>query len=129
MRRKPESRVGRTLDVFNQNLAGTRAGVRLANGVDGNNPEAVALQRSEAGHRELRGGVEGVGVIDPDPVRLALILDLDDVALDGASSVPLRGLPGQRDAVLRLVCNLRSRGHARRSWSEEQKRQSFHNMP
>lgn len=110
---KPEWR--RTLDVFNQNFASTWAGVRLANGVDGDNPEAVALQRTEAGHRELRGGMEGVGVIDPDPVRFALILNLDDVALDGASSVPLGGLPGKCDAVLRLVCNLRSSRHAGRS--------------
>lgn len=109
-------REGRTLDVFYQNFARTRAGVGLADGVDGDDPEAVTLQRTEAGHRELGGGVEGVGVVDPHPVRLALILDLDDVALDGASSVPLRRLPGQRDAVLGLVCDLRGSRHAGRSW-------------
>lgn len=93
MKRKPERRGGRTLDVFNQNFASTWAGVRLANVVDSNNPEAVTLQLTEAGHSELRGGMEAIGVIDPHPIRFALILNLDDVALNGASSIPLRRLP------------------------------------
>lgn len=113
--RKPECTVGRTLDVFNQNFASTWAGVRLANVVDGNNPEAVTLQLTEAGHSELRGGMEGVRVIDLDPIRFALILNLDDVAFNGASSIPLRRLPGKCDAVLCLICNLRSSRHAWRS--------------
>lgn len=46
-----------TLDVFNQNLAGAGTGVRLADVIDRNDPEAVAFQLTETGHGELGGGV------------------------------------------------------------------------
>lgn len=113
--------MGHTLNVFNQNFAGAWAGVRLANIIDSDDSEAVALQGAETGHGELSGGVEGVWVIHPHPVGFALILDLNDVALDGASSVPLWRLPGQCDAVPRLISNLRSGRHTRRGWSKERK--------
>lgn len=115
MMTKPESRAGPTLNVFNQNFASAWAGVRLANVIDSNDPEVVALQCTETGHSEFSGGMEGVWVIHLDPVRFALILNLNDVALNGASSIPLWRLPGQRDTVLCLICNLRSSRHARRS--------------
>lgn len=120
MMRKPESRVGPTLNVFNQNFASAWAGVRLANVIDSNDPEVVALQCTETGHGEFSGGMEGFWVIHLDPVRFALILNLNDVALNGASSIALWRLPGQRDTVLCLICNLRSGRHAWRSCSKEQ---------
>lgn len=121
MVRNPECGAEHTLDVFNQNLASAGAWVRLAHIIDSDDPEVVALQCPEAGHRELCGGVEAVWVVHTDPVRFALILDLNDVAFDGASSIPLWRLPGQRHAVFGLISNLRSCRHTGRSWSEEHK--------
>lgn len=121
MVRNPECGAERTLDVFNQNFAGAGAGVRLAHVIDSDDPEAVALQCPEAGHRELCGWVEAVWVVHTDPVRFALILDLNDVAFDGASSIPLWRLPGQCNTVLGLISDNRSSRHTGRSWNEEHK--------
>lgn len=108
-------RVKHTLDVFNQNLAGAGARVRFANIVYSNDPEAVAFQLTETRHSELSGGVQGVWVVHLHPVRFPFILDLNDVALNGTSTVPLWWLPGQSDTVLCLISNHRSSRHAGRS--------------
>jgi len=57
-----------TLDVLNQDFAGAGAGVGFANVVDSDDPEAVALQLTEAGNGKLCGGVQAVDVVDPHPV-------------------------------------------------------------
>lgn len=107
-------RVKHTLDVFNQNLASAGARVRFTNVVYSNNPEAMAFQLTETRHSELSGGVQGV--VHLHPVRFPFILDLNDVPLNGTSTVPLWWLPGQSDTVLCLISNHRSSRHAGRSW-------------
>lgn len=119
--RNPECGVVHTLNVFHQNFAGAWAGVRLANVIDSDDPEAVALQLTETGHSEFSGGMKGVWVIHPNPIGFALILNLNDVAFNGASSIPLWRFPGQGDTVLCLISNLRSSRHTWRSWSKEDK--------
>lgn len=113
--------MGRTLNVFNQNFAGAWAGVRLPNIIDSDDPEAVALQLTETGHSELSGGMEGVWVVHPYPVGFALILNLNDVAFNRASSILLWRLPGQCDTVLCLIGNYRSSRHTWRSWCKKDK--------
>lgn len=56
------------MDILDQNLAGAGAGVGFADVVDGDDPEAIALQLTEAGNGELSRGVRGVGVVHPYPL-------------------------------------------------------------
>lgn len=60
--------MGRTLDVFNQNLSSAGAGVRLANVIDSDDPEVVALKLAEIWNGELGGGAQAVCVIHTHPV-------------------------------------------------------------
>lgn len=50
--------------------------------------------------------MELVGGVHPPPVRRALLVDLDDVTLDGAATISVRWAPGECDAALGLVFNL-----------------------
>lgn len=59
---------GLTVDILNQNLTGAGAGIRLANVIDCDYPEAVAFELTEAGHSELSGGVQVLGIVDTHPV-------------------------------------------------------------
>lgn len=108
-----------TLNVFHQNLAGPRAGVRLSDVIDSNDPEAVAFKCPQVWHGELSGGMKRFRIIDTDPVGFSLILNLDDIAFNGASPVLLWWLPGQSDTVLGLVSHHRSCRHAWWSWKEK----------
>lgn len=51
--------------------------------------------------------MELVGGVHPPPIRRALLVDLDDVTLDGAAAVFVWWAPGERDAALGLIFNLR----------------------
>ncbi|KAF3843847.1 hypothetical protein F7725_002696 [Dissostichus mawsoni] len=66
----------------------------------------------QVGDGDLRQGVELIGGVDPPPIRRALFVHLDDVALDGAASVSVGGDPAQSHAALRLVFNLGGAGGA-----------------
>lgn len=60
--------MGRTLDVFNQNLSSAGAGVRLANVIDSDDPEVMAFELAEIWYGELGGGAQTVCVIHTHPV-------------------------------------------------------------
>lgn len=98
-------RVSLTQDVLDQDV-GCPGRLRVSGSVHGVDPELAFLALLQVRDGDFSGGVELVGGVHPPPVRRALLVDLDDVTLDGAAAIFVRRAPGECDAALRLVFNL-----------------------
>ena len=99
------NRVTLTQDVLNQDVSRPR-GLGVAGGVHSINTELALFALLQVGDGDFGGWVQLVGGVHPPPIRRALLVDLDDVTLDGAATIFVWRSPAESDAALGLVFNL-----------------------
>lgn len=95
-----------TQDVLNQDV-GCFGRLGVSGGVHRVDPELALLALLQVGDGDFSGRMELVGRVHPPPIRRAFLMDLDDVTFDGAATISVWRAPGERDAALGLVFNLR----------------------
>lgn len=97
--------VALTQDVLNYDV-GSLGGLRVASCIHSVDPELALLALLQVWDSDFSGWVELIGRVHPPPIRRALLMDLDNITLDGASTISVRGAPGECNAALGLVFNL-----------------------
>lgn len=94
-----------TQDVLNQDV-GRLSRLGVSSSIHRVDPELALLALLQIGDCDFSGRMELVGRVHPPPIRRALLMDLDDVTLDGTATISVWRAPGERDAALGLVFNL-----------------------
>lgn len=94
-----------TQDVLNQDVR-RLGGLRVSGCIHRIDPELALFALLQVGDCNFSGRVELVSRVHSPPIRRSLLMDLDDVTLDGAAAVSVRGAPAECDAALGLVFNL-----------------------
>lgn len=94
-----------TQDVLNQDVS-RLGGLGFSCAVHSVDPELALLALLQVGDCDLSRWVELVGRVHPPPIRRALLMNLNDVTLDGVAAIFVWWSPGERDTVLCLVFNL-----------------------
>ena len=87
--------------------------IRLSSCSDSNDYELALLVFFEVWYSELSARMQLVGGINSSPIRSTFLVDLDYVALDRTSSIPLWWVPSKFDTGLGFVLYLWARRWAR----------------
>lgn len=95
-----------TQDVLDQDVA-RPGGLGVPGIIHSINLELALFAFLQVRDSDFSGCVELVGRVHPPPVRSALLVHLNDVTFEGATSIFVWRAPGESDAVLGLVFNHR----------------------